>query len=260
MSLTSAIMKFTVVLFLFLSPFAQQFAAAQTTIPNYCTDFSANADFYQCIFSNGATCNNCDDEYNYFKNINNAPCANLTAHVCPFFRCCSACEKKAERYSECSIFPGYATAIPQLQSCNFDCSAFPYGDNNNGVAEPCDAEVERWFVCTSKDYKSCLDCFTNDDQISFDDSDQCAVEQQDFCYYFDCCPSCQSEYTAAYQCEIEAGISTIDSNCSLSCNGVDIYTPNGGFKNGKGANSGTQIKSGATKYTAILSFLVLIPF
>ena len=258
MSSTSAIMEFTIVLFLVLSPVAQQFAAAQSTLPEYCTDGTAKVDFYQCIYSNLKTCNNCDYVYSYFNNINTNICANLTAYVCPFFRCCSACEKKAERYSECSIVPYYNTTIPELQSCDFDCSAFPYGDNQNGVAEPCYAEYGNFELCISNDYKPCLDCFPNDDQVPFNNSDKCAEEQQYFCFFFNCCPSCQSEYTAAYQCEIEAGTSTINSTCSLSCNGVDIYTPSGGFKNEKGAKSGTGIKNVATKYVILLLFLFSI--
>ena len=148
------------------------------------------------IINNTATYTTCKDEYNCFDNIKAAPCANLTAHVCPFFCCCSSCEKKAEHYSECKIFPYYNTAIPQLQSCAFDCSAFPYGDNQNVVAEPCDAAYESCVVCTSKDYKSCLDCFDYDDQV-FSTGDNCTEEQQEFCLFFDGCPSCQSEWTAA---------------------------------------------------------------
>jgi hypothetical protein len=255
MSSTSAIMEFTFVLFLFLSTFAQQFATEQTTSPEYCIDEMANADFYQCIYSNTATCADCKDEDIYINNINFTTCADLTDHVCSFFNCCFACETKTEKFFECSICPDYTNSIATLQPCAFDCSAFPYGNNQNGAAEPCEVEWESWIVCTSKDYKSCLDCLDYDNQV-FSTVDNCAEEQQEFCYYFDCCPSCQSEYTAAYQCAIETGNST----SSLSCNGVDIYTPSGGFKNGKGAKSGIEIKNGAANYVTLLLFLLSILF
>ena len=112
------------------------------------------------------------------------------------------------------------------------------------------------------------------------DSDKCADEQQSFCFYFDCCPSCQFEWTAAYHCDIdlESTSSTINSTCPLNCNGDNIITASGGISNGNGTsggitnggtssgnttsgngtNSGSQIKNGATKYVTFYLFLLSI--
>jgi hypothetical protein len=260
MSPTSAIMKYTILLFLFLSAIVQQLAAGQTILPAYCTDGTAYHEYFQCIYSNLNTCNNCDDaEKVYVNNTDISTCGNLTDYACPFFRCCSACETKAEQYYECEIFPTDTLVKQELQSCVFDCSAFSYQDNNNGAAAPCEAEIGSWLLCIFNGNDACAGCPVNDDQLSFTgSSSNCAAEQQEFCLFFDCCPSCQSEWTAAYQCDIKTGISTFASSCQLSCNGVEINTSNGGFKNGKGTNAGTKINSGATKYIAILSFLLSI--
>ena len=273
-------MELTIDLFLFLSPFAQLFTAAQTTLTEYCTDGMADADFYQCNYSNTATCTDCEDEDIYINNINFTTRADLTDHVCPFFLCWFACETKTGKFFECSIYPDYTNSITTLQSCDIDCSAFPYGNNQNGAAEPCEVEWESWVVCTSNDYKSSLDCFVDDDHCMPNDSDKCADEQQSFCFYFDCCPSCQFEWTAAYHCDIdlESTSSTINSTCPLNCNGDNIITASGGISNGNGTsggitnggtssgnttsgngtNSGSQIKNGATKYVTFYLFLLSI--
>ena len=122
--MSSTIAEFTIVLLLILTLFVQHFAAAQTTLPDYCTDNTATADFVQCVYSNTETCGDCYDADIYENNINFTSCAGLTDHVCPFFRCCSACATKTERFFECNIFPDYKNTLLDLQSCAFDCSVW----------------------------------------------------------------------------------------------------------------------------------------
>ena len=237
----SEIMKVITLLFLCLSLFAHQFVAAQTSLPDYCTNGMAAANFYQCIYSNTETCGDCENEDIYENNINFTTCASLTDHVCPFFRCCSACAPTTERFFECYIYPDYTDAVPDLQSCDIDCSAFPYGNNSTDDAEPCVAEYDSWIVCTSKEYESCFDCFASDDQLSWTSGDSCADEIQYFCFYNECCPSCQSEWSASYQCDIaeESASSSTNRTCPLSCNGVNISISSGGFTDGNGTIGGT---------------------
>ena len=238
----SEIMKVITLLFLCLSLFAHTFVAAQTTLPDYCTDRTAFANFYQGIYLNTETCGDCENEDIYENNINFTTCASLTDHVCPFFRCCSACATTTERFFECYIYPDYYNnTLLNLQSCDFDCSAFPYGSNSTDDTEPCGAEVESWVACTSKEYEPCLDCFASDDQLSWTSGGSCADEQQYFCYFNECCPSCQSEWSAYYQCDIaeESASSSTNRTCPLSCNGVDISISSGGFTDGNGTIGGT---------------------
>ena len=251
-SSSSVIMTFTIVFSLLLFSCAQQLAAAQSTLPEYCTNGTASDDYSRCISSNSATCAYCDSEINVYINSGTSVCADLTDEVCPYFRCCSKCEVEAKRYYECDVFPVEAVTNPEIQSCTVDCSAFPYEDIQNGVAETCETESESWGICFSTHQDSCLQSCDNfeslDDQMT--DSYECADLQKDLCFLGECCPSCQSEYSAFFQCAIEPSISTFESTCSLSCNGVDF--------NGKQTNSGTGIKNNTTKIVALFLLAILL--
>jgi hypothetical protein len=239
------IMQFTFVLFFFPYLLAQRFATAQTTLPDYCTDGTANANFSQCIFANIGTCVDCIHRDYFANNTNITTCANLTDSVCPNFRCCSECEAETEKFYECFIFPDNTIIKPELQSCSFNCSAFPNGDNPNGVVEPCDTEYASWVACTAIHYESCLNCFIDDNQTFSNGSNICADEQQYFCFVVECCPSCQSEWTAYHQCEIKSSNSTAVSNCQLSCNGGVEFSSNQSLTNG-GTTSGGSTSGGTS--------------
>ena len=243
-------MQFTFVLFLFPYLLAQHFAAAQTTLPDYCTDGTATAAIYQCVFANIGTCADCLNADLFANNTNITTCANLTDNVCPRFRCCSACEAETERFYECFVFPDNTITKPELQSCKFNCSDFPYGNNPNGVVNPCDTVSASWVACTAIQNESCLDCYIGYNQTLSTGSNICADEQQYFCFFDECCPSCQSEWLASYQCEIESRNSTAVSNCQLSCNGVEFgsnqSSTNGGSTSGGTTSGGTTSGGSST--------------
>ena len=251
-SSSSVIMTFTIVFSLLLFSCAQQLAAAQSTLPEYCTNGTASDDYSRCLSSNSATCAYCDSEINVYISSGASVCTDLTDEVCPFFHCCSKCEAEAKRYYECDVFPVEAVTNPEIQFCTVDCSTFPYGDIQNVGDELCVTKWESWNICFYIHQDSCLKSCNNfeslDDQLT--DDNECAALQKDLCYYSECCPSCQSEYSAYFQCVMEPSISTLKSTCPLSCNGVDF--------NGKQTNSGTGIKTSTAKNVVLILLSILL--
>jgi hypothetical protein len=249
----------TMTLFLLVSLVATQFTAAQTTLPSYCTDGSAVADYIQCIVSNSATCTDCSADSGNITNLSSLSCSDITNSFCPAIRCCSACETAAAKAFECYVIPLFATT--SQQACTLDCTSFPYGDNGNGTAGPCDTVTGSWIACFIKHNDECLACTGN--SATFDPSmlnatDECAVTERYLCPYVECCSSCQSESDAYYQCILTQDQNSVASGCNLNCSGTYLgsnetstneTSASGSSTNGSSTN-GTSTSGGTTNKTS----------
>ena len=254
----------TMALFLLISPFAKQFASAQTTLPTYCTDGTAAADYIQCILSNSATCTDCSADSGNITNLSSLSCSDITNSFCPAIHCCSACETAAAKAFECYVIP--LLAATNQQACTLNCTSFPYGDNGNGTAGPCDAVAGSWIACNIKHSDECFACYGNStmfDPSMLNATDECAVTERYLCPYVECCSSCQSESDAYYQCILTQDQNSIASGCNLNCSGTYLgsnetstsgtstngTTMNGTSTSGSSTN-GTSTNGGTTNKTS----------
>ena len=250
----------TKAIFLVVSLIVQQFTSAQTTLPDYCIDGSAIANYTSCRITNSASCNYCSNESSNITNIISLSCSDLTNTFCPDIRCCSACEDAAKLFYECTIFPLFEAT--NQQDCTLDCSSFPTGINHNVTTEPCDAVTGNWLACIFSHQGGCSACTnygTTFNSSLFNATDDCAAVESYFCPFVDCCSSCQSESNAISQCILSQNFNSSASNCQFNCIGTGLDsngTPNSGGSTNGGTNNSVT-KSGATKNANFVLFSAL---
>jgi hypothetical protein len=219
-TLIKTTMKVTL-LTLVLSSLASLAAAADETLPSYCLDGTASAEFFQCSILNSNSCASCDSNNNT-ESTGFFDCATLNVEFCPLVKCCAACEMETQRFYECNVLPSAALFNPTAAtSCSFDCSGFtspptlPPADQE--PASPCDAETASWVDCALTQGDQCLGC-TNSTYLSsllaLAGQDLCSPANSAFCAALGCCSSCQAELTALYQCSISKDLASCDLNCT----------------------------------------------
>jgi hypothetical protein len=218
-------------------------------------DFVTNtglADYIDCITTNPG-CIDCDAESDPsipdFSDGGGLPSTNddIQFLFCDAVNCCSACTEQSKALFQCS-----ANAICSafgIEGCSLECSPeqFPYGDSDT-IPDECDQAVGAFTSCLIRDGS----CLTNDDErcldrlnnlnatatdAAFGLANNCAYADAFFCTYVDCCPTCQAELLAVYECEANS----LDI-CELTCTDA--------VANGSGTGSGTTNNPAPTTSTA----------
>jgi hypothetical protein len=184
---------------------------------------TVTADYIDCITTSPG-CIDCDassgDSMPDFSGGGTVPATNddIEALFCNAVNCCSACVEQARAFLQCSA-EGLCVAFG-ITDCSLECppETYPYGDSDT-VPDECDQAAGALASCIVRDGS----CFLDDEQCaaSLDEleaatsnaaADYCAFAESYYCTYVGCCPNCQDELRAVYECE-SSGL----EGCTLTC-------------------------------------------
>jgi hypothetical protein len=199
---------------------------------------TALADYIDCI-SSSPGCNDCDagdDIEPEFSGGGALPSTNDDVELlfCEAVNCCSACTEQSKALLQCTA-DAVCLAFGITDNCSLECSPekFPYGDGVS-VPDECDVAIGAFTSCLIRDGS----CLTSGDEQCLDRlnylnatttvstvANSCTFAEAYFCTYVECCPDCQDELQAVYECEVE----TNDlSGCELTCADAVSSGINGG--------------------------------
>ncbi|KAG7340006.1 hypothetical protein IV203_006409 [Nitzschia inconspicua] len=190
---------------------------------------SGFADYIDCIITNPG-CSDCDstsDTQDDPFGGGSLPSTNndIETLFCPVVNCCSSCTEQSKALVQCT-----ANTICEafgIADCSLDCppDRFPYGDGES-VPDECEIAAGAFYSCLFRQ-GSCLsssddDCLAQMNQ--FDESttaasiaNSCALADQFFCAYVECCPNCRNELQTLLQCE-ENELAECDLTCASGGN------------------------------------------
>jgi hypothetical protein len=206
---------------------------AQTTACDPTNTADAVASWIECQTSN-VGCSDCEAGESTTPDFSAGDLPSSQEEIeqifCGTVNCCSACVQQTKAVLQCTADTLCTAFSISSENCQLDCdpAMYPYGD---GDAQPdaCDtaagalgACLIREGTCFDNEQDQCLDRLQNLESTLGGDAgnvamlDNCDIADAYFCTYISCCPGCQDELKAVYDCEIDESSWVADCT-ELSC-------------------------------------------